>query len=82
LRPALRRRQPLPVCSARTAPKRAAQPESTADATSSGAPHRDATIELIQSWWKQIGVNLEVLHDAMRGATLASIPTPKDRLTG
>jgi len=32
--------------------------------TTSGAPDRDATIELIQNWWKQIGVNLEVLHYA------------------
>jgi peptide/nickel transport system substrate-binding protein len=32
--------------------------------TTSGVPDRDATIELIQSWWKQIGVNLSVLHYA------------------
>ena len=32
--------------------------------TTSGVPDRDATLELIQSWWKQVGVNLTILHYA------------------
>ena len=32
--------------------------------TTSGVPDRDATIELVQSWWKQVGVNLSLLHYA------------------